>query len=105
MKRSIPIAVAAAIVIASATTVTAAPDGKALYTSKCAMCHGPDGAPNKMGAGSKAFKDPEFKKTATVESIVKDVHDGKGKMKPIKTLTDAEAKAIAEEILAMPAAK
>jgi mono/diheme cytochrome c family protein len=82
----------------------AGPDGKALYKSKCAMCHGADGVPGKMGAGSKAFNDPEFKKAATVETIVKETLEGKGKMKPIK-ITEEEAKAIAQEILAMPAAK
>jgi mono/diheme cytochrome c family protein len=56
-------------------------DGKKLYDSKCAMCHGTDGVAKKMGAGSKSFNDPEWKKTATVEGIVKDTADGKGKMK------------------------
>ena len=83
---------------ASAGPVLAAEDGKALYASKCAMCHGQDGVPKKMGAGSKAFGDAEFKTGASVESIVKVTHDGVGKMKPVK-VTDGQAKAIAEYIL------
>ena len=84
---------------ATAGPAAYAEDGKALYSSKCAMCHGQDGVPKKMGAGSKAFGDPEFKKAATVESIVKATHDGVGKMKPVKGLTDEQAKAIADYIL------
>ena len=80
----------------------AAEDGKALYGSKCAMCHGTDGVAKKMGAGSKNFNDPEYKKTATAESILKATHEGVGKMKPVK-VTDEEAKAIADYVLALPA--
>jgi mono/diheme cytochrome c family protein len=98
------VSVLALVLAVSAASPIAAADGKALYKSRCAMCHGADGVPGKMGAGSKAFNDPEFKKTATVDSIVKDTLEGKGKMKPIK-VTPEEAKAIAEDILAMPAAK
>jgi mono/diheme cytochrome c family protein len=105
VKTILCIAAVIALVCVVAGPASAAADGKALYKSKCAMCHGQDGVPAKMGAGSKAFNDPEFKKTATVESIVKDTHEGKGKMKPMKSVTDEEAKAIAQEILAMPAAK
>jgi mono/diheme cytochrome c family protein len=82
-----------------------APDGKTLYSSKCAMCHGQDGVPKKMGEGSKAFGDPAFKSAATADSIVTVTHDGKGKMKPVKGLSDADAKAIAAYVLTIGAAK
>ncbi len=68
--------------------------GKALYTSKCKMCHAAEGEGNpgmakalkvEMKAlGSKevqAIKDPELKK---------DIVEGNGKMKAVK-LTDEEA--------------
>ena len=68
--------------------------GKALYTSKCKMCHAAEGEGNPGMAkamklefkhlGSKevqAKKDPELKK---------DILEGNGKMKPVK-LTDEEA--------------
>ena len=69
------------------------------------MCHGQDGVPKKTAEGSKAFNDPAFRKGATVEKIVKDTTDGVGKMKGIKSLKPEETKAIAEYIIAMPAAK
>jgi cytochrome c6 len=92
--------VVAVVALVAGGSAFAAEDGKALYDKKCAMCHGADGTPKKMAEGSKAFTDPEFKKTATAETIVKDTHEGKGKMKPVK-VTDEEAKAIAAYILAM----
>ena len=105
MKKTCSAALAIAFALASAGSAVAAPDGKALYTSKCAMCHGQDGAPKKMAEGSKSFGDAEFKKSATVESIVADTKNGKGKMKPVKSVSDEEAKAIAEYILAIAPAK
>ena len=105
MKRFFGLAMAFVLVLTISGVAAAASDGKALYSSKCAMCHGNDGVPKKMGEGSKALGDPEFKKTATVDSIVKDTVDGKGKMKPIKNLTPEDTKAIADYILAMPEKK
>lgn len=99
------VAVALALSLAPSLVSAAGSDGKALYNSKCAGCHGQDGVPKKMGAGSKAFGDPAFKKDATADSIVKDVHEGKGKMKPIKNVTPEDATAIAQYILTIPAAK
>ena len=104
MRGRITIVAAALVALIVAGSPAAADDGKALYDKKCAMCHGSDGVPKKMGAGSKAFGDPEFKKTATVESVVKDTHEGKGKMKPVK-VTDDEAKAIAAYVLSLGEAK
>lgn len=95
------VASAFAIALVAAVPAAAAPDGKALFSSKCAMCHGQDGTPKKMAEGSKAFTSADFKKTATADSIVADTKNGKGKMKPVKSLTDEEAKAIADYILAM----
>ena len=101
MRQLFGLAMAFVLVLTISGVADAASDGKALYGSKCAMCHGNDGVPKKMAEGSKAFSDPEFKKTATVESIVKDTVDGKGKMKPIKNLTPEDTKAIADYILTM----
>ncbi len=97
---SVSIAVVLAVVPAAASS-----EGKALYNAKCASCHGIDGVPKKLGAGSKAFGDPEFKKLATVKTIMADARDGKGKMKAIKNLSDEEAVAIAEYILTIVPAK
>src|SRR5262245_55210883 len=107
MLRKLTVLVSLVVVLALAlgTAAGAGPDGKALYASKCAMCHGQDGVPKKMGAGSKAFGDPEFKKAATQASIVKDIKEGKGKMKPVKNVTQEDAAAIADYILSISAAK
>jgi mono/diheme cytochrome c family protein len=98
--RVLTCSVALALVVAPA-----AADGKALYGSKCAACHGQDGVPKKLGAGSKAFGDPEFKAAATVDAIVASIRDGKDKMKPVKNLSDADAKLIAEYVLTITPAK
>jgi mono/diheme cytochrome c family protein len=102
MKR-IAIAAAAGMVLALALPAAAAPDGKALYSSKCAMCHGQDGVAKKMGEPAKAFGSAEFKKEASADMIMKTVKEGKEKMKAIKTVGDEDLKAIADYILAMPA--
>ena len=98
--RVLTCSVALALVVAPASA-----DGKALYSSKCAACHGQDGVPKKMGAGSKALGDPEFKSAATVDGIVAIIRDGKGKMKPVKTLSEADTKLIAEYVLTITPAK
>jgi mono/diheme cytochrome c family protein len=99
-KRVAPIVLLAAFGLA--VPALAAEDGKKLYDSKCAMCHGMDGVAKKMGAGSANFNDPAWKKTATVEIIVKDTKDGKGKMKGMGDKLNAEQmKAVAEYILTM----
>jgi len=99
-KRMVPIALLASFGLA--VPALAAEDGKALYEAKCAMCHGMDGVAKKMGAGSKNFNDPAWKKAATVDSIVRDTMDGVGKMKGMGDKLSAEQmKAIAEYTLTM----
>jgi mono/diheme cytochrome c family protein len=90
-----------ALVVAIAPAF-AAEDGKALYSSKCAMCHGADGVAKKMAAGAKNFNDPEWKKGVTADGIGKIIHDGKGKMKGLgDKVTADQAKAIAEYVLTL----
>jgi mono/diheme cytochrome c family protein len=80
----------------------AAEDGKALYGSKCAMCHGADGVAKKMAAGAKNFNDPAWKKGETADGVVKIIHDGKGKMKGLgDKVTADQAKAIADYVLTL----
>ena len=99
-RKFVPIALIAAL--GFAVPALAEEDGKKLYDSKCAMCHGTDGVAKKMGAGSKNFNDPEWKKTATVEGIVKDTADGKGKMKGMADkLSPDQMTAIANYVLTM----
>ena len=99
-KRIVPIAVVAAL--AWAGPVLAAEDGKALYESKCAMCHGTDGVAKKMAAGSRNFNDPAWKSAASADSIVKATKDGVGKMKGMGDKLNAEQlKAVAEYVLTL----
>ena len=80
----------------------AAEDGKALFGSKCAMCHGLDGVAKKMATGSKNFNDAAWSKAQTGDGIVKIIHEGKGKMKGLGDKVNADqAKAIAEYVLAL----
>jgi cytochrome c6 len=100
MRRTIPVTLIVAFGLAA--PALAAEDGKALYDSKCAMCHGADGVAKKMAAGSKNFNDAAWKKSAAVEGIVKDTKDGKGKMKAMGDKLSAEQmKAIAEYVLTL----
>ena len=99
-RKFVPIALVA--VFGMAVPALAEEDGKKLYDSKCAMCHGTDGVAKKMGAGSKNFNDPEWKKAATVEIIVKQTAEGVGKMKGMADkLTPEQMTAIANYTLTL----
>ncbi len=87
---------AAAVALAGAMCF--AQDGAATYKAKCAMCHGPAGIPNPNMAkamGIKPVSDPAIK-ALTLAQIEATVKNGKGKMKPVAGLTDAQVKAAAE---------
>ena len=69
--------------------------GHALYDKSCKSCHGADGAPN---AGVAKMMKVEMKdlKSAEVQAmsdadLKKSITDGKGKMKPVKTLSSGDA--------------
>ncbi len=84
-----------AFVVAVAPAM-AAEDGKALYESKCAMCHGKDGVAKPMAKGAGNFNDAAWQKGATEASISKVIEDGKGKMPGQKgKLTPDQIKAVA----------
>ncbi len=88
------IALAAAVI-----PVMAAEDGKALFESKCAMCHGKDGVAKPMAKGSKNFNDPAFQKEMTADAIAKVIEDGKGKMPASKGKLNADQiKAVADYV-------
>lgn len=68
--------------------------GKAVFTSKCALCHGPAGEGKESMA--KMFK-VEFKHLGSKEvqaksdaDLKKDIGEGTGKMKAVKLATDAD---------------
>lgn len=90
------VVLAAALLLAG--SMCFAEDGAAIYKSKCAMCHGPTGTPSAGMAkalGIKPVSDPSMKALtdAQIEAAVK---SGKGKMKPVAGLNDAQVKAVAE---------
>ena len=86
------------LLLAAGTAVWAADDGAALYKSKCAMCHGPN------GEGKPAMKAPAIKGTSLdVDKIVAHLTKGeptskKPHNKAISGLTEDQAKAIAEYV-------
>lgn len=92
------IAIAAALVVTASTLSWAADDGAALYKTKCAGCHGAD------GAGKPALKAPALKGTNLEASrIVDHLTKGEPTSKPphnkgMAGLTDAQAKAIADYV-------
>jgi mono/diheme cytochrome c family protein len=68
--------------------------GDATYKTKCAGCHGAAGTPSAGMAkmmGIKPVSDPAIQ-ALTVEQMSAAVKTGKGKMKPIAGLTDAQIK-------------
>jgi len=97
MKAGWKIAALVAVVLAVSALVWAAggaAKGKAVFASKCAMCHGPGG--EGKDAIAKMFKvemHPLASKEVQAKSdaqLHKDIVEGNGKMKPVK-LTDEEA--------------
>jgi mono/diheme cytochrome c family protein len=80
----------AALAAVSSTAVFAADAaaGKAVYDKSCKTCHGPTGTPPAGMAKAMGIKD--FQTTDFSDAAIKTaVTDGKGKMKPIPTVTGA----------------
>ncbi|MGO9318425.1 MAG: c-type cytochrome [Terracidiphilus sp.] len=68
--------------------------GEATYKAKCAMCHGATGTPSAGMAksmGIKAASDSSIKALSAAEMIAA-VKNGKGKMKPVAGLSEAQIK-------------
>lgn len=91
MTRSLLVLTAA---VSLAGSVAFADSGEATYKAKCASCHGSSGTPSLGMAkmlGVKPVSDPSVKSMSVseMEAVVK---NGKGKMKPVAGLTDAQIK-------------
>jgi cytochrome c6 len=97
MMKSIRSQVVLATVLSMAGAVGFAQSGDATYKAKCSMCHGATGTPSAGMAkmmGIKAASDPDIQKLS-IDQIITAIKSGKGKMKPIAGLTDAQVKDVA----------
>jgi mono/diheme cytochrome c family protein len=79
--------------LAAATVFADANAGQAVFEKSCKSCHGVDGTPNPaiakmMKVDMRDLKSPEVQ-AASAADIKKIVSEGKGKMKPVKTLEGA----------------
>jgi mono/diheme cytochrome c family protein len=91
------LAVLAAAVCMAGSMGFAQSSGAATYKAKCQMCHGATGTPSAGMAkamGIKPVSDPAMKKL-TAEEVAAAVKNGKGKMKPVAGLNDAQIKDVA----------
>lgn len=84
---------AAAVSLAGALSF-AQSGGQATYKAKCQSCHGATGTPSPgiaKAMGVKPASDPSIK-ALSVAAMTATVKNGKGKMKPVAGLTDAQIK-------------
>lgn len=85
------LALAVVVFLAGAACFAQSP-GQTTYKAKCQMCHGATGTPSPGMAkmmGIKPVSDPAIK-ALTADQMFTAVKNGKGKMKPVTGLSDAE---------------
>ncbi len=81
-------------------------DGRMLYETKCAACHGKDGIAKPPGKGSRNFSDPAFQGALTDDAIAAVTLDGRGKMPGYRSkLTGEQVGAITAHIRTLGPAK
>src|SRR5664280_1732126 len=88
MKRMLSVLLFFAVIV-SLNCLADSTDAAALFKSKCAMCHGPDGTGNTtMGQklGIKSYKSPDIQKQSDAD-LKNAITNGKGKMPSYKSLT------------------
>jgi mono/diheme cytochrome c family protein len=83
-----------AALAATAGMAADAKAGQAAYDKSCKSCHGADGTPNAaiakmMKVDMKDLKSAEVQGMSDAD-IKKVIAEGKGKMKPVKTVTGAD---------------
>ncbi len=87
--------VAFAILVALTSSVGFAQTrGEVVYSTTCKMCHGPSGAadtPTAKMLKVKPASDPDIRKL-TDEQMFISIRSGKGTMRPMPSLTDAQIK-------------
>ena len=86
--RTVLITAAFAALSSTAVLAADAKAGKDVYDKSCKSCHGADGTPSAGMAKAMNIKD--FKTTDYSDAEIKTaVTDGKGKMKPVASVTGA----------------
>ena len=86
--------------------VVVAADGRVLYETKCAQCHGKDGVAKPPGKGSRNFNDPAFQASSTDDSIAKITAEGKGKMPGYRSkLSPEQIRAVTAHVKALGSSK
>lgn len=84
--------VLAAVVSMAGALTFAQSGGEATYKAKCQMCHGPSGIPNPNMAKMMGIKSAAEYKSVSAADMIAAVKNGKGKMKPVAGLSDAQIK-------------
>ena len=69
--------------------------GDAIYKAKCQTCHGATGTPSPVMQKMMGVKPASEYKSLSVAQIEATLKNGKGKMKSIAGLSDAQVKAVA----------
>ena len=92
--------------ISGASTYAAnANNGKAIYDRSCKSCHGADGTPNPAVAKAMKVEIPDLKSPevqALSDADIKNViANGKGKMRPMKAVSDSDTDNIAAYVHAL----
>jgi mono/diheme cytochrome c family protein len=90
---------------ASAASAADAKAGQAPYEKACKSCHGVDGAPNlgvakMMKVEMRDLRAPEVQATSMAD-MKKIITDGKGKMKPVASITGGAVDDVAAYVKAM----
>lgn len=99
MRPQTSVLVLALAVTFAAGTAPAAEDGKTLYETKCALCHGKEGVAKPPGKGSRNFNDPQFQSSSSVAAIATITSEGKGKMPAYRSkLTPEQIQAVAAHV-------
>jgi cytochrome c6 len=97
MKKTLIVLTLCILIAAPSAFAGGGPDGAAIYKSKCAMCHGADGAgQTPMGKNMKLrdLRSADVQNQTDAE-LVKWIADGKGKMPAYKgKLTPADIDAL-----------
>jgi cytochrome c6 len=84
----------------------AAADGRTLYETKCAACHGKDGEAKPPGKGSRNFNDPGFRDSVSEDAIVKITSEGKGKMPGYRSkMSPEQIRAVAAHVRSLGSSK